>query len=149
EKDFRQTMSIRLVAGTDLTDADIKQVQVDDSDGTKKYYHFLLNETAAKSLGWTSEQAIGKKVNLNGRRGEIKGIVKDFHFLSLHQPIAPIVIFPEYYYFGKLLVKVNGTDIKKAAAHLESTWHSYFPVTPFEYHFLDQEFEELYRSEER
>lgn len=151
EKDFVTAMGMHLVAGADLTDADILQVQPPEGDlpFDKRYYHFILNETAVKALGWKAGEAIGKKISMNGRSGEIKAVVKDFNFVSMHQPIAPIILFPEYTYFSKLLVKVSGNNIKTAAAHLQTVWHSFFPQIPFEYHFLDEEFEKLYQAEEK
>jgi putative ABC transport system permease protein len=149
EKDFTTTMGLTLVAGSALTDADIQQLQPDSASKAEPYYHFTLNESAAKALGWKPETAIGKKITMNGRSGEIKAVVKDFHFASMHEPIAPIILFPEYNYFGKLLVKVAGNSLSAAEAHLQHVWRSYFPQIPFEYHFLDQEFEQLYKAEQR
>ena len=73
---------------------DIKDASNDDYQ--KNIYHFILNESAAKQLGWTAQEAIGKKMFLgNERPGIVAGVVKDFHFESLHTPIKPFVLFPE------------------------------------------------------
>lgn len=147
EKDFVQTMGMQLLVGETFTSTDIAQATQQSED--LRRFAFLLNESAAKALGWTPEQAIGKQVNMNGRQGSVKGILKDFHFRSMHEKIAPIAILPEYDYFGKMLVKTTGTDATQAIAILERSWKKNFPLRPFEYHFLDQEFEQMYKAESR
>ncbi|WP_143308241.1 ABC transporter permease [Chitinophaga vietnamensis] len=146
EKDYLKTMDIRLVAGEDLTEADIRDVLQEDD---KKVYHFFLNETAVKKLGWTPNDAIGKRVSLNGRNGMIKGVMKDFHFASMKRGIDPIVVFPEYYWFGKVLVKTASSNWQRTIADVEQVWNGALPAEPFAYHFLDQEFDDIYKREYR
>lgn len=147
EKDFVPTMGMQLVAGANFSDSDILRAANDSFELRK--YTFILNESAVKALGWTPQAAIGKAVRMNGRIGEVKGVAKDFHFRSLHEKISPIAILPEYDYFGKILVKTAGTDAGEAIETLRKSWKANFPLRPFEYHFLDQEFDEMYKAENK
>jgi len=147
EKSFAKTLGIKLIAGNDLDMGDEQQVM--DTSSVKRRYSFILNETAIKAMGWKPEQAIGKKIGLNGRMGTIKAVAKDFNFASLHQAITPIVMFPEYDWFGKLLVKTSGKNTAATIAAIQAKWHKFYPNSPFEYHFLDQEFDAMYKTDQR
>ncbi len=147
DEDFINTTGLKLVAGADLSQQDIKDVA--SSDWNKRTYHFILNESAAKELGWKPEQAIGQKMFLdNSRPGFVRGVVKDFNFESLHNPIKPLVLFPQIR-GNKLLAKLSGNNIPQTIAFLEAKWKELIPYRPFEYHFLDEDFNRLYSSEIR
>lgn len=146
EKDYLRTMGISLLAGSDLTDADIQDVLKPEKD---QVFHFFLNETAVKYLGWTPEAALGKRMVMNGRAGTIKGVMKDFHFASMKSKITPIVVFPEYNWFGQILVKTSGKNDRQVIAGIEGIWKDFLPAVPFNYHFMDEDFNELYQSEFR
>jgi putative ABC transport system permease protein len=147
EKSFTKTLGIKLVAGSDLDLGDEQQVL--DTAEAKRRYSFILNETAIAAMGWKPEQAISKKIGLNGRMGTIKAVAKDFNFASLHEKITPIVMFPEYDWFGKLLIKTSGKNTANTVAAIQAKWHKFYPNTPFEYHFLDQEFDAMYKTDQR
>jgi putative ABC transport system permease protein len=147
EKDFVPTLGMRLLAGQNFNNTDILQATA-DSFALRKYA-FILNESAVKALGWTTQNALGKMVNMNGREGAVKAVAEDFHFRSLHEKIGPIAIIPEYSYFGKVMVKIAGNESTQAIELLKKNWKENFPMRPFEYHFLDQEFDEMYKAETR
>ncbi|WAC09901.1 ABC transporter permease [Dyadobacter pollutisoli] len=147
EKDFVPTLGMQLLDGQNFNSTDILQATA-DSFALRKYA-FILNESAVKALGWTTATAIGKMVNMNGREGAVKAVAKDFHFRSLHEKISPIAIIPEYNYFGKVMVKIAGNESTQAIELLKKSWKENFPMRPFEYHFLDQEFDEMYKAETR
>lgn len=115
----------------------------------ERYYHFILNESAARQAGWSPQEAIGKRMWMGeGRPGIVKGVVKDFHFQSLHQAIRPLVLMPEMR-AGSLLVKVSGEHLPQTIAMLEGRWKQMIPYLPFEYRFLDDDYNRIYRSELR
>ena len=147
EKDFVPTLGMQLVTGENFNETDILQATIDSAELRK--FAFILNESAVKALGWSPANAIGKAVNMNGRTGEVKAVAKDFHFRSLHEKIGPIAMIPEYNYFGKVMVKTTAGNAEKAIDALKSNWKTNFPMRPFEYHFLDQEFDEMYKAESR
>lgn len=149
DEDFINTVGLQLLAGTNFTKQDIKDVDLDDSLQDKKRYHFILNESAARQLGWTPQQAVGKKMFLdNSRPGYVSGVVKDFNFESLHSPIKPFVLFPETW-GRELLLKLNGAHLPQTIAFLASKWKTLVPDRPFEYHFMDEDYNKLYDAEIR
>jgi len=115
----------------------------------KNYYHFILNETAVKALGWKTDEAIGKKMFLgDDRPGEVRAVIKDFHFASLHTPVEPLVLFPGGW-GNNLIVKTSGNNLAATISFLESKWKELAPHRPFEYRFMDEDFQKLYSSEAR
>jgi putative ABC transport system permease protein len=147
ERDFAPTLGIKLIAGNNFTLADEQQILLPDME--KRKYSFIINETAARALGWKPEKAIGKRISMNGRVGEVRAVAHDFNFASLHKEISPIVLMPEYDYFGKLLIKVSGNNVVNTMNNIKNSWKSFYPNVPFESHFLDQEYEEMYQTEQR
>jgi putative ABC transport system permease protein len=147
DEDFLRITGMTRVAGEDLTIEDIRAVS--DTVQNRRIYHFILNESASRQLGWTPEEAIGKKMFLGDSRvGFVKGVVRDFNFESLHHPIKPIVLFPEAR-INKLLVKIDGRHLPHTISFLEAKWESLFPDRPFEFRFLDEDFNNLYNAELR
>ena len=146
DEDFVKTVGLQIIAGTDLTQQDIKDASSDDRD--KKIYHFILNESAAKQLGWTPREAVSKKMFMGPREGFVKGVVKDFHFESLHNPIKPFVLFTEIR-GRELLVKVGGQHLPQTISFLERKWKTLVPDRPFEFRFMDDDYNKLYNAEIR
>jgi putative ABC transport system permease protein len=113
----------------------------------------VINESAAGILGWNNpNEAIGKALKYGDTKGNIIGVLKDFHFESMHQAIIPMIFLllpPSQSYYNNVSVKIAGNDIASALSYMESTWKKFFPGTPFDYAFLDQKFDKLYASEQR
>ncbi|WP_128545990.1 ABC transporter permease [Larkinella soli] len=110
---------------------------------------FILNETAARLLGWRDPAlAVGKAFGYGQRRGRIVGVVKDFHFESLHQSIAPVAMFLNSRFNNWMSVHVAAGGLKTALAHVEAVWKKRFPDRPFTFEFLDQRFGRLYATEQ-
>ena len=107
---------------------------------------FLINETAARSFSW--DQPVGKRVEFYGRMVEIVGVVKDFHYNSLHNKIAPLVIAWDHRGYTANL-RIAGADVSAAMDHIQSVWQSFVSNYPFEYHFLDEAFDQHYKADER
>jgi putative ABC transport system permease protein len=116
---------------------------------------FVLNETAVKMIGWPSAQAaIGREISYGGTRGKVVGVMRDFHFESLHQAITPMVLLPGSgndgnTSFGNLSVKLAGRDVASALTAVETAWKQAYPELPFSYTFLDERFSKLYQVEQR
>lgn len=148
ERSFISALGIKLLHGSNLTLADEQMVNI--KNDSLRRYSFIINETAAKALGWKADEAVGKTIHLGDMRvGTIKAVAKDFNFASLHQEITPVVIFAEYYWFGKLLVKTSGKDMEATINNIQTSWKKFYPDIPFDYHFLDQEYDAMYRAEQR
>lgn len=147
DNDFVKTTGLQIVAGSDLDLQDMKDVS--NKDDKLNVFHFIINESAARELGWTPQQAIGKKMFLGGDRpGYVRGVVRDFNFESLHNPVKSLVLFPQTYQ-RTFLLKLQGNDLKQTISFLENKWKELAPYRPFEYHFLDEDFNKLYSSEMR
>jgi putative ABC transport system permease protein len=143
--DFLQTMSIDLVAGHDFTLADVENYEKAEGDSSL-VPSILINHSLAESWGWSDDEAVGKLVSFNRRRVQVKGVLNNFHFTSLHQPIEPLVLFPENW--GRfLLVKLSTDNIASGLEQIKTVWSQIITHRPFNYHFLDEEFAEMYRFE--
>jgi len=146
DEDYIKTTGMQIIAGENLTEQDIKNATLD----TLSTFQFILNESAVKQLGWKSpEEAIGKKMFLDeSRPGYVKAVVKDFHYQSLHDPIKSMVMFPEDWGV-KLLVKLRGNNLSNTISFLEKNWKELVPARPFEYRFMDDDYNKLYSAELR
>ncbi|MBN9382035.1 MAG: ABC transporter permease [Chitinophagaceae bacterium] len=154
DEDYIRTTGLQLVAGAGLTGQDMKDAfpetppGVDEKD-VPRTFHFILNESAARVLGWSPQEAIGKKMFMDDTRpGYVKGVVKDFHFKDLHQAIKPLVLFPGQY-SRSLLVKLSGQQLPETIAGIGAKWKTLAPYLPFEYRFLDEDYNRLYQAEQR
>jgi len=145
DKDYVTTLDMQVIAGSNFNETDRMQVKVASEERT---YAFMLNETAINKLGFTPEEAIGKAVNLNGRVGYVKGVLQDFNFVSLHQKITPVALFAEYDWSAKVLIKVQG-NTAQALSEIQQVWKAFKPDSAITYSFLDQDYQNLYESEQR
>jgi putative ABC transport system permease protein len=107
-----------------------------------------LNESAARQLGWSPQEAVGKKMYMGPREGIVRGVVKDFHFESLHNPIQAFVLFTELR-GRELLVKLSGQHLQQTISSLQTKWKTLVPDRPFEYRFMDDDYNKLYNAEIR
>jgi putative ABC transport system permease protein len=147
DMDFIKTLNMQLVAGTDFTPADLLSMDT-SNDGKNSRYTFILNETAVKKIGWTPQEAIGKTV-AKGRPGTVKAVVKDFHFASMHTTIDPLAIFLDKSYVRNIFIKIQASNVPALITQLEKIWKDRVPNRPFEYHFLDDDYDNLYIAEQR
>jgi putative ABC transport system permease protein len=141
--DFLKTFNIPLVAGRDYSIVNPR----DDS------LSLVVNETLIKGFGWTPEEAIGKPVTYSGYHAQIIGIAKDFNFSSKREPIQPLVLQMNNsknafrLTLKYMAVRISPGTIKQSLGDLEQVWKELVPGRPFEYFFLDNELNALYRSE--
>jgi len=127
----------------------------DKNMGTDDTAAVIINETAVKQFGWTGDP-IGKKFHYGfdldrsgGKIMKVIGVVKDYHFNSLHNKIEPIIMFisPVNRYF--LTIKVKEGQMDNALAYIEQSWTDYNAKRPFDYKLLSQIQEEMYKGEEK
>lgn len=107
--------------------------------GTDRYY-YLLNEAAVKALGW--DEPIGKRIN----DGEVIGVVRNFHYASLHHEVEPLIMTNEG---GNSAVSIRlGTDtLPQLLSSIEQVWTEVIPYEPFDFYFIDNTFDQLYHRE--
>lgn len=115
----------------------------------RNLFRIRSNEALMRKLGWTS--AVGKPFALGGgnKLGTVVGVVKDFHFYSLHHKIEPLVLFVWPGRLNHLYARIRPENMTETLAYLEDQWQKREPDWPFEYAFLDERFAQLYQSEAR
>ncbi len=108
----------------------------------------VLNETAARKLS-LPQPWLGQRFGFHGQEGQVIGVVRDFHFLPLQEAIMPLVIFNSGNWRGNYFVKTRPGQSKQALAAAEAAWKQWFPERPFEFSFLDEDFNRMYQAEQR
>jgi putative ABC transport system permease protein len=147
DEGYFETFGLELVAGRNIS-PDIP------SDLTEA---FILNETAVKRLGWSLDgaepetYAIGKSFGWDGThvaQGHVIGVVKDFHHLSLHHGIEPLVMCVWQTKIRSLALKIRSGSLERVLPFLESTWGQFVPARPFTHWIYDEGLQNVYRAEQ-
>ena len=134
--DFVKAMDLKLLAGRDFSEE-----FPSDSSG------YLINESAQRLIGY--KDAIGKPLTFWGKKGTIIGVLKDFHFSSLHEPIKPLILyFGENKDWGNILVRIEKGKTGQAIAGLQRIYKSISPGLTLTYSFTDEGYNRLYKSEQ-
>jgi putative ABC transport system permease protein len=148
---FPATMGMKLAAGRDFSHMLLTDIG----------RNFLVNETLVKRRGW--KEPLGRNVQMGQANGKVIGVLKDFHYKSLHSPVEPFVLttFDKDYDFSQikedqrsalrfvLIVHIADKDIQQTLGFLQRTFAEFDPRHPFEYRFLDDAIDNLYMSEKR
>ncbi|MES2378223.1 MAG: ABC transporter permease [Bacteroidota bacterium] len=109
---------------------------------------FVVNEAVVRKLGIRNvNDAIGKRIKINGKVLPIVGVVKDFHDNSLRDPIGPMVMSTAKNGYRLASMKIDLRKTKTISAAMEKIWSKAFPEYTFEYHFMDQIIESFYKQE--
>ncbi len=111
----------------------------------------ILNESAARRIGWTPEEAIGKKLvggYLDGE-GQVIGVVENFNYKSLRREVEPMALFLVPGYIRKISVRIMPGEVGRTLNFIQKTWDGAFPGEQFEYSFLDNRIDQLYVSEKK
>jgi putative ABC transport system permease protein len=145
--DYLTTMNMQLLSGADFTQADLPAANL-ARDSTKPALRVILNQTAVHMLGWTPQEAIGKVVD-RGEKGIVKGVVRDFNFASIHDPIGPLMLFADTQWVRHMLIRVSGQHMPQTIDRLQTVWKEFVPIRSFDYHFLDDDYNQLYTVEQR
>ncbi|MDW7692628.1 FtsX-like permease family protein [Flammeovirgaceae bacterium SG7u.111] len=160
DKEFIDLMGVELVAGRAFLENKTADVSQADRDNLLDYLQaqpreYLINETAARLVGWNSpEEALGKEFSwsiggVNLQRGQIIGVVKDFHQESLRNGIEPLVMVHEPVWVRNVLVKIDGGHVQEAMGKIATLWKANFPNYPLKYSFLDELYDRLYENEKK
>ena len=135
--DFIDTFGLEVVEGRGFSQ--------NFATDTEKAY--MINETGAEALGF--KNAVGKRFNLWDTEGSIIGVVRDFHMSSLHEKIAPLIIKVHPSWDSFIFLRISTDNIKDVMGQVADIHQKLNPDYPFVFSFLDEDYEELYRSEER
>lgn len=160
--DFLRTFDMELVAGRDFIDrrhqpADSSRVGSDwlDDPQDDGNYAIIVNEAMVRHLGYASPaEALGKPFSRRGSSERIVGVVKDFHFASLHSKVTPFAIDLVAFNVRPSLIKYLAIKIDKdlpqaGLHHLAKMWEKFAPGLPYEYFFLRDDLDSLYIKEQR
>jgi putative ABC transport system permease protein len=131
--DYLKTVGVPLIEGRDFD-----RSRPDSAN-------YLINETAAKMMG--IESPVGKTVSFWNGTGQIIGVIKDFHLQSLHLPITPLILALQPENSSYVLVRTEPGQTAKALADLQKIYGKFNSAFPFEYHFMDEIYEQRYKSE--
>lgn len=140
DPDYVKLMGLEIVQGTDLSW---------EKRSHKNREAVLINQEAAEFFGL--QDPVGKLIHTNSRywkNVKVVGIMKDFHFNSLHKEIAPLVVAWDNR-VNTANLKISGQDIQTTIAYLSTAWQQFETEYPLEYHFLDQTFDRQYKDDER
>jgi putative ABC transport system permease protein len=150
DHDYIKTLGLRVIAGRDFS----KDRTTDEREA------FIINETAVKEFGFgTPEKAIGQPMYWEEwvpadtldpvKRGEVIGVVKDFHYTSLHEKLTPSVIHIYPAVSFKVAVKLKTADIKNTISFINNTWNKFSPGYPLDYKFMDETYGKMYENEQK
>jgi len=108
---------------------------------------FIINEAAAKSIGWSNP--INQKFSNAGdpNLGKVIGVVNDFNYNSLHHSVEPLALSPSDRPQRSISIRISAENTPQTLAKLEVIWGKYFPNTPFDYQFIEEKIDQLYASE--
>lgn len=147
DENYLKTLDVELKAGRNFS----KDIKTDKDEA------YIINETAVKEYGFrTAEEALGKTLSWNTwrdpnlvKKGQIVGVVKDFHYKSLYDKLEPAVlqIYPQAY--SKVAVRMKASGIESTIAHVKKVWSTFTPDYPIEYRFLDESFGKMYKAEDK
>lgn len=144
DEDFLKTYGLQLLSGRNFS-----TVNKADEDGA-----YIINEAAAKNLGWNDP--IGKAITFirhtnrrEEKKGNIIGMVKDFNFKSLHHQVEPLLIYinRHVYYANYLSVRFSEVPLAQSVSQLEKTWDSFISEKPLEFTFIDDHLNQFYGNE--
>ena len=139
DEEYIETYDLKLIAGEGIT----------PMDKTGNFTGFVVNETLVKSLGLTSYQAIGKQLEINEGRSEIRGVVADFQNSSLKEDISPCLLFNWYPDFlWEAGIKISPTNHTATLDYVKKTWLEYFPQSVYSFQFLEQYLNTIYALEQ-
>jgi len=134
---FFDTFGIKILKGRIFS----KEFATDSTDA------FIINQAAAQAFGL--KNPVGKRINAFNRTGTIIGITDNFNYLSLHQQVPPMIFFINKNYYFSLSIKLtNNASISSGLQKIKSAWSSVEPNIPFDYSFLENQYEKLYQSEQ-
>lgn len=140
-EDFVKTMGLEIIAGRDLN----RDINSDDTAAV------LVNETLVREMGWGSpEEALGQRMTTPRGRERVVGVLKDFHYVSLKEPIRPFVLdmIEGGFWIQEFAIRIKAGKTQAALADLKEVWQAFAPEFPFDYFFLEDRLDRLYENQD-
>ncbi len=137
EEDILDAYGVKLISGRSFSR---------DRENTEET-EYIINETAMNLIGWDKESAIGKRITMGERKGICIGVVQDFHFNSLKNEVEPMTFVIDNNFRNNVIIRFGDGDISSTLAYIEEEWEKNVPDAAFDYHFIDESFDALYKNE--
>jgi len=135
--DFLKTYNMELIAGRTFS----QDYPSDEQQG------FLVNEAAVREFNWdTPEKALGKTIDREGKKGQVVGVIRDFHFADLTTAISALVMAIDRNQFSTLSIRFENENVEATITKLEQEWNRLFPEKAFEFTFLDEQLDQQYAN---
>lgn len=135
--DFLETYDMKLIAGRGFS----RDFPSDPLSA------FIVNETAVREFNWEStEDAIGRAINREGKEGKVIGVISDFHFMSLTTPVSAMILEFDANQFNTLSIRLTTEDPSPVIKRIEAKWREMFAEKAFEYTFLNEQIDNQYRN---
>jgi predicted permease len=142
--DYIETLKIKLKDGRSFS----KEFTADMANLADSSANFMINEVLEKIMD--KENALGERFRFWGLKGRIIGVMEDFHYHSVRNKIEPLIfLLAPVDWFSWITVRVAPGNLTKTMKDLEKTWNEIMPGYPFDYNFVDESLDQMYRSEER
>lgn len=145
DQDFVKTMKMKMIAGRSLA----RDYPTDETEG------FIINEEAVEKMGWQSpDQAIGKTIqwilpDKVLKKGKVLGVVENFNINPLKSAVQPLVMHYSALRFQYFYIRFNQGDVRNITEIVEKKFNEFYPQQSFEYNFLDENIQAMYRNESR
>jgi putative ABC transport system permease protein len=140
--DYIEALQIEILAGRSFS-KDYSTDLATDSTGV-----FLVNEEVVKIMG--VENPIGMRFDFIGLKGKIIGVMKNFHYQSAREKIEPLaLVVADVGWLNSMVIKIGPGDVTKTMKEVTDTWNKIMPQYPFEYHFVDEDYDNMYRTDIR
>lgn len=138
EEDILDAFGVNLISG--------RSFGRDRENAEEKEY--IINETAMNMLGWDKESALGKRITKGDQSpGTCIGVVEDFHYNSLRSEVEPMMFALEKSFRNHLIIRLGEGNVVSTLEFIKSEWNENIPGAAFDYHFLDESFDALYKTE--
>jgi ABC-type antimicrobial peptide transport system permease subunit len=135
-KNFIPTMKIQFIEGGNFSGTPADSC------------HYILNETAVQKMG-LKPPYIGQPITFHDQKGTIIGVVKDFNFKSLKDPVTPFIFFTDWYQGNILYIRTTAKDAQQAISSVRNEYKKYAGDIPFSYNFIDKQFAANYKSDQQ
>lgn len=149
--DFFEAFGIDIVAGRSFAEGRGDRQAVEPGTSPPSPTSYILSELAVDRLGWIPDDAIGRLVDAAGRPGVVVGVARDVHLESVRDVLTPVAyrVSPQTVALRQASVRTTGRNIERTLANLDAVWREFMPDYPVRRRFLDQDFDALYRGEQR
>ncbi|HET8699111.1 MAG TPA: FtsX-like permease family protein, partial [Gammaproteobacteria bacterium] len=138
DADYLDTLQMKIAAGRGYS----------TEFGADAMQSIILNESAARALNWTPEEAVGKTIPMGPAQRTVVGVVEDFHFADMRHRVEPVLLFYRDGPTRILSVRIDRRAPREALAGIAAVWRDVNPEFPFAYTFFTQEYERLFRDDE-